>query len=75
MGRLGGSAVAAVSVSFPITFLMIALGAGFAVAGSTLIAQYFGAKNEAMVNHVAAQTMLMIIFVSVVLGGIGFFLA
>lgn len=32
VGRLGGSAVAAVSVSFPITFLMIALGAGFAVA-------------------------------------------
>lgn len=28
-----------------------------------------------MVNHVAAQTMLMVVFVSVVLGAIGFFLA
>ncbi len=74
VGRLGGTAVAAVSVSFPITFLMIALGAGFAVSGSTLIAQYVGAKNEKMVNHVAAQTFLMVVFVSIVLGALGFIL-
>ena len=60
VGRLGGHAVAAVSVSFPIMFLSIALGAGLAIAGSTLIAQYVGAKNTVMVNHVAAQTLLMI---------------
>lgn len=75
VGRLGGAAVAAVSVSFPITFLMIALGAGLAVAGSTLIAQYVGAKNEKMVNHVAGQTILMIIVVSLILGSLGFVLA
>ncbi len=74
VGRLGGTAVAAVSVSFPITFFMIALGAGFAVSGSTLIAQYVGAKNEKMVNHVAAQTLLMVVVVSIVLGSLGFFL-
>ncbi len=72
VGRLGGAAVAAVSVSFPVTFLMIALGAGLAIAGSTLIAQYIGAKNEEMVSHVAAQTLLMVIVVSIVLGGIGY---
>lgn len=74
VGRLWGAAVAAVSVSFPITFLMIALGAGFAVAGSTLIAQYVWARNEKMVNHVAAQTLLMVIVVSIVLGILWFFL-
>jgi len=72
VGRLGGTAVAAVSVSMPVMFLMIALGVGFAVAGSTLIAQYFGAKNKEMVNHVAAQTLLMIVIVSVSLGAIGY---
>jgi len=55
VGRLGGSAVAAVSVSFPVIFLMIAVGAGLAVAGSTLIAQYVGARNEKMVSHVASK--------------------
>lgn len=75
VGRLGGAAVAAVSVSFPVMFLSIALGAGLAVAGSTLIAQYVGAKNERMVNHVAAQTLLMIVLVSLVLGALGYILA
>ncbi|MDQ5912176.1 MAG: hypothetical protein QG568_391 [Patescibacteria group bacterium] len=75
VGRLGGSAVAAVSVSFPVIFLMIAVGAGLAVAGSTLIAQYVGARNEKMVSHVASQTLLMVIITSVVLGAIGYVLA
>lgn len=72
VGRLGGHAVAAVSVSFPVMFLSIALGAGFAIAGSTLIAQYVGARNDRMVNHVAAQTLLMIAAVSVALGFVGY---
>lgn len=72
VGRLGGVAVASVAVSVPITFLTIALGVGFAIAGSTLIAQYFGAKNHKMVNHVAAQTLLMVVFVSIVLGAFGY---
>src|SRR5947209_15612943 len=64
VGRLGGAAVAAVSVSTPVMFLTIALGAGLAIAGSTLVAQYFGAKNHDMVDHVAAQTLLMVVLVS-----------
>jgi Na+-driven multidrug efflux pump len=39
VGRLGGSAVAAVSVSFPVIFVLIAVGLGFGIAGSTLVAQ------------------------------------
>lgn len=75
VGRLGGNAVAAVSVSFPVMFLSIALGAGLAIAGSTLIAQYTGAKNARMVNHVAAQTLLMIIVASLVLSIVGYLAA
>jgi len=75
VGRLGGYAVAAVSVSFPIMFLMIALGAGMAIAGSTLVAQYFGAGEPEKVDHVAAQTLLSVVVASVVVGSIGFALA
>src|SRR5882672_7288918 len=64
VGRLGGNAVAAVSVSTPVMFLTIGLGAGLAIAGSTLIAQNFGARNQEMVDHVAAQTLVMIFLVS-----------
>jgi putative MATE family efflux protein len=75
VGRLGAAAVAAVSVSFPVTFLVIALGSGLAMAGATLSAQYMGAGRQDMVNHVAAQTMVMVAISSVVLGGIGYALS
>jgi putative MATE family efflux protein len=75
VGRLGAAAVAAVSISFPVNFLVIALGAGLAIAGATLAAQYMGAGRQDMVNHVAAQTMLMVAVTSAVLGGIGYVLA
>jgi putative MATE family efflux protein len=73
VGRLGGAAVAAVSVSFPAMFLTFAIGGGLSMAGSTLIAQYVGARNQRMVGHVAGQTLLMVALASIVLGGIGFF--
>ncbi len=72
VGRLGGAAVAAVSLSFPVMFLMFAVGAGLSIAGSTLIAQFVGAGNYKMVGHVAGQTMLMVIAAALVLGTIGF---
>jgi putative MATE family efflux protein len=75
VGRLGGNAVAAVSVSFPVMFLCISLGLGFAIAGSTLIAQYFGAKDHANVDHVASQTILLIALISVFLGIVGYILS
>ncbi len=75
VGRLGGNAVAAVSVSFPVMFLSISLGLGFAVSGSILIAQYFGAKDHEKVDHVAAQTILMIVLISIFLGIIGYALS
>ncbi|WP_206062571.1 MATE family efflux transporter [Kushneria phosphatilytica] len=75
VGRLGGHAVAAVSVCFPITFLLIALGSGLGVAGSTLVAQYMGAGQHRMVNRVAAQTLLMVALVSIGLSLLGEWLA
>jgi putative MATE family efflux protein len=72
VGRLGGAAVAAVSVSFPALFLMFAIGGGLSIAGSILIAQYVGARNPRMVGHVAGQTLLMVALASIVLGAIGY---
>ena len=71
VGRLGEEAVASVAVSIPIVFLLTSLGIGFAIAGATFVAQYFGARNDKMVSHAAAQTTLMIISVSIILSAIG----
>jgi putative MATE family efflux protein len=59
VGRLGANAVAAVAVCFPINFLLVAVGSGFSVAGSVLVAQNFGARKLKMVNHIAAQSLVL----------------
>ena len=75
VGRLGQKAVAAVTISGPIIFLTMALGIGFAIAGSILVAQYFGAKDEKMINKSAGQTLLMVIGVSILFSAIGWIFA
>ncbi len=73
--RLWENAVAAVWVSFPITFFIISLGSWFSIAWATLIAQYYWAKKYKMVNHVAAQTILLVVLVSILLSILWFFSA
>jgi putative MATE family efflux protein len=75
VGRLGGAALAAVSICTPIIFLIVSIGIGFAIAGSTFVAQYFGAQNHKMISHAAAQTVLMIASISLVFSSLGFIFA
>ena len=75
VGRLGAAQVAAVSISMPVTFLVIAIGSGFAMAGAILSAQYMGAGQQDKVNHVAAQTVLMVTLVALLLGLLGYALS
>src|SRR5580700_8554838 len=75
VGWLSKEAVAAVSQSFPLTFLLIAIGGGLPIAGTVLISQYRGRGDNKAMNHVAAQTMLMVFIVSIVLSVGGYFLS
>jgi putative MATE family efflux protein len=72
VGRLSAEAVAAVSLAFPIHFVMVAIGGGLAIAGSVLIAQYKGRGDERAMNHVTAQTLIMVLAASIVLSTIGY---
>ncbi len=71
VGRLGAQAVAAVSLSFPIIFLMFAVGGGLTIAGSIMVAQSIGAKEIKRANHIAGQTLLMILAIVIPLTIIG----
>jgi putative MATE family efflux protein len=75
VGRLSAEAVAAVSFCFPISFLLIALGGGLPIAGTVLLAQYTGRGDQEATNHIAAQTLLMVFLISLVLAAIGYTLA
>src|SRR4051812_47619 len=72
VGRLSAQAVAAVSLSFPINFLMIAIGAGLPIAGTVLLAQYKGRGDATAMDHVAAQTLLLVSVVAIVLATVGY---
>ncbi len=75
VGRVGTDAIAAVSISFPIIFLIVSLGGGLAMAGTILVAQFKGKNDQEMVNHITAQTMMMVFTVSLILAAIGFSLS
>src|SRR6056297_161138 len=72
LGRLSANAVGALSLAFPLIFLMISVGGGFTTAGSILVAQYTGAESEGSAGTVAGQTFTFVTFLAVVLGIVGF---
>lgn len=67
VGRfLGPSALAAVSVGAPIVFACVALALGLSMATTTLVAQYFGAKDIKMVRKVVANSFILMIIVGAI---------
>jgi len=75
VGRLGTVAVAAVSISFPIIFLIISFGGGLAMVGAILVSQYKGKKDQEAINHITYQTLLTVTIISIILSTIGYFLS
>ncbi|HKJ68490.1 MAG TPA: MATE family efflux transporter [bacterium] len=73
VGRLGEEAVAAISMAFPVIFLIISFGAGLTIAGTVLIAQYTGRRDQEQVDLIAGQTIILLVNVSLVISAIGFF--
>ncbi|PIN70795.1 MATE family efflux transporter [Candidatus Woesearchaeota archaeon CG11_big_fil_rev_8_21_14_0_20_43_8] len=66
LGRLNAYAVAAVSVVFPVFFIFIAIGNGVGIGATSFIARYIGAKRPGDARKVAHQSILIILFVSVI---------
>lgn len=61
VGRfLGYSALAAVSVGFPIIFTLISLIMGITMASTTLVAQYYGAKRMDMLAKTIGNSMILV---------------
>lgn len=73
LGRLGADAVAAVSLSFPLLFLVLSLGAGLTLAGTVLVARYKGAENQQQIDFSSSQSVFLIFLTSIVLAIISYF--
>lgn len=71
VGRLGEEAIAAVSLAFPVIFLIIAFGGGLTIAGTVLVAQYTGKGDQKQVDLIAGQTIILLVNVSLAITVIG----
>jgi Na+-driven multidrug efflux pump len=67
LGALSPDAVGALSLAFPLIFLLISIGGGFTAAGAILIAQHTGAESGKG-GLIAGQTVSFISIVAIVLG-------
>jgi len=74
LGQLSADAVGAMSLAFPLIFLLISVAGGFTTAGSILVAQYTGAESEGSAGRVAGQTLSFVTLLAVVLSAIGYLL-
>jgi putative MATE family efflux protein len=72
VGRfLGPEALAAVSVSFPIVFLLVAFTTGLSMAASVMVAQYFGAREEEAVRRTATASTVLLTLIGLGLTVVG----
>ncbi len=72
LGRLSADAVGALSLAFPLIFLLVAVAGGFTTAGAILVAQYTGAEGDESAGTVVGQTFTSVAVLSVLIGGVGF---
>jgi len=81
VGRLGSYAIAAVTISFPIVFLIISISMGIGVGGSILIAHAAGKafktkkeEDKKQINLITTQTFVLLLLALLAVSVIGFIL-
>ena len=65
-GRISAEAIAAIAKSFPIYFIIIAIGVGLTAGTNTLIGNNIGANNKKKASLFVAQSIIFAIFLSII---------
>ncbi len=71
IGQLGTAALAAVTISVSIRWVMNSLANGLGIGGMAVVARRIGARDRTAAEHAAWQTILLGLIVSLVLAGGG----
>ncbi len=71
-GKLSTDALAALSLSFPIFFILLAMGSGFSTGATALIGNALGAGNRRLAACIASQGVLISTVLSVVVMILGY---
>jgi putative MATE family efflux protein len=75
VGRLGSAALAAVTISITIRWVVNSLANGLGIGGMAVVARRIGAGDRTAAEHATWQTILLGLFASLLLGGLGLLLA
>jgi putative MATE family efflux protein len=71
VGQLGSAALAAVTISVTVRWVLNSLGNGLGIGGMALAARRIGAGDQEGASHAAGQTILLGVAVSLVLAVLG----
>lgn len=71
VGRLGSAALAAVTISITVRWVVNSLANGLGIGGMAVVARRTGERDLAAAEHAAWQTILLGLVVSIGLGGLG----
>ncbi len=71
VGQLGAVPLAAISVAFPLLFIVFSLAAGFSIAGVALVSQYSGAAQRDEANLAAGQVIGFSLGLALALSALG----
>src|SRR3989344_8805085 len=65
VGRISAEALAAVSMAFPLLFIVISIGAGLGISTTSLIANKLGANQKKEADNIAEHSLFITIIISV----------
>lgn len=71
VGRLGPDSIAAITFSFPIFFIFIAINMGLGAGMGSQISRYLGAKNKTAAENTAMHGLLIALSISLIMFIIG----
>jgi putative MATE family efflux protein len=71
VGQLGSAALAAVTISITVRWVLNSLANGLGIGGMAVVARRIGARDQRAAEHATTQTIVLGLAVAVALGGLG----
>jgi putative MATE family efflux protein len=75
LGKLGRNALSAPVISFHILFFIVSIAIGFSMAGTSLVAQFSGAKQKEKINKTAGNLLVYLTIFSLIITVLGLLFA
>lgn len=73
-GKISAEALAALAQTFPVYFIIIAIGVGLSIGTTSLIANALGEKKKKEASYFLAQSISLAIFTSLIVSIVGIYL-